>query len=357
MNDSRDQHAPATQPATTLLDEIRVLQRDLAEAGDALALIEHAPTGLIELNTRLEVLHANDAARSLLLAQRSGETLLGQNLSALIHPDSREPFDRTWREFMNGAAHRSEILQVQVSGSSRYIRITLNRLDDRLFAWIEDRSENRALGTQIKQARAPAREFLHELNNALTAGSGYLDLAQSLVERPPEPARNNPERLRHYLQEIRRSLARTENLIAGAKTTAPPGPESGNLMRRHILLVDDEEPILKLLAELLRQHGYKVTAVAEGRRALRYFEGRCGEIDLVILDHVMPEISGIGLATEMLARSPTMPIVLCTDDDKLIDAQRAGQIHIRHFLSKPIDMNTLVEMVADLLERRDAEAG
>ena len=81
------------------------------------------------------------------------------------------------------------------------------------------------------------------------------------------------------------------------------------------------------------------------------YETHQQDVDLVIMDQVMPEMSGIALATELLALNLEQPIVLCTGDQSLIQEQSAGKVRIRHFLSKPIDINELTEMVATIVDK------
>jgi len=116
------------------------------------------------------------------------------------------------------------------------------------------------------------------------------------------------------------------------------------------LVVDDEAQITEFLAELLRAQQYKVTAFTESTEALEYYKTNWKQVDLVIMDQIMPEMSGITLATELLAYDRSQPIVLCTGDQMLINEQTAGNLKIRHFLSKPIDINELTAMVSNIID-------
>jgi PAS domain S-box-containing protein len=92
-----------------------------------------------------------------------------------------------------------------------------------------------------------------------------------------------------------------------------PAPQLEALPRgngERILFLDDEEAICKLAMQLLTRLGYRVTTYCNPVDALAHFTGGQMDFDLVITDLTMPRMTGIEVATRLLARQPALPIIL-----------------------------------------------
>jgi DNA-binding NtrC family response regulator len=114
-----------------------------------------------------------------------------------------------------------------------------------------------------------------------------------------------------------------------------------------ILVVDDEEDIRALLAEILNDEGYSVTiaANAEQARAAR----RAAEFDLVLLDIWMPDIDGITLLKEWQETGVTGPVVMMSGHgtvDTAVEATRLGAVD---FIEKPVSLSKLLRTVGKAL--------
>lgn len=121
-----------------------------------------------------------------------------------------------------------------------------------------------------------------------------------------------------------------------------------------ILVVDDEEPIRKLLARFLGRRGYRVSVAEDGAQALRLV----GEVlpALVITDINMPSMDGIELISRLRTgpATRTLPVVLLTATQGLGDAEFQGASGADAFLVKPIAMADLLVAVEGLLGREGA---
>ena len=118
---------------------------------------------------------------------------------------------------------------------------------------------------------------------------------------------------------------------------------------KHILIIDDEVSITIYLSELLQKHGYKVTAFNNSQDALSYFEKLHDEIDLVLTDQTMPNITGKDMAVKMLAISKGMPIILCTGFSEHVDDKTALDLNIRAYIEKPIQSDELINTINSLV--------
>jgi len=126
--------------------------------------------------------------------------------------------------------------------------------------------------------------------------------------------------------------------------TLPTGKET-------VLLVDDEEELLKSLQQILRQLGYTVLSGSSTTTALKVFLKNPGGIDIIITDMAMPEMTGIQFAREALNVRPDIPIILCTGFSEFVDAEKAKDIGIRKFLMKPVDRQTLATVIRNVLDK------
>ncbi len=123
----------------------------------------------------------------------------------------------------------------------------------------------------------------------------------------------------------------------------------------HILLVDDEEPVVKVEKIMLERLGYRVTTRVSSMDALYAFKARPHAFDLVISDMTMPNMTGDQLSRAMLEIRPGMPIVICTGFSERIDKQKADAIGIKGFLKKPVIKSKMAEMVRTILDEAQGQ--
>lgn len=122
-------------------------------------------------------------------------------------------------------------------------------------------------------------------------------------------------------------------------------------MQKKILVVDDDELVLLALEELLRPKGYIVETVDSGQKALDLAKKE--SFDLVILDIVMPEVSGYEVCKKlrMLEGGEDIPIIMLTAKNSDEDREKGIEAGANLFLSKPISPEKLVELVEKALCR------
>ena len=118
----------------------------------------------------------------------------------------------------------------------------------------------------------------------------------------------------------------------------------------HILVVDDEESLCEILKFNLEKEGYDVTTALSAEEALAldlaYF-------DLMILDIMMGELSGFGLARILRKRTETMetPIIFCTALDSEADKIKGLDIGADDYISKPFSLAEVMARVRSVLRR------
>ncbi|MFN3238057.1 MAG: response regulator [Pseudomonadales bacterium] len=308
------------------------------------SLFDQIPVGLLTLDSTFSVVHLNAFARD------AFDLEPGADFTAKVHPDSQAAFE----QLLTTAPGQQHEIQLQRQDASTYTRCkVLAREADTWTLCFEDTTEVAALASQLKTARQPERRFVHEISNALTTTIGYTELIKLMIEEDDELSGERLSAVRRYEEEVFEGLRKADALIKNRRLGAAQQVSAAvPIRRKHVLVVDDEPQITEFLAELLTARHYKVTSFTDGKSALEYYRTHITEVDLVIMDQVMPEMSGITLATELLSLNLEQPIVLCTGDEMMIKEQSAGKLNIRHFLSKPIDINELTEMVSAIVDEK-----
>lgn len=117
--------------------------------------------------------------------------------------------------------------------------------------------------------------------------------------------------------------------------------------KKTILLVDDENYIVEMIAVTLEIKGYKVLSTDKALDALELFKNNQDEISLVISDQKMPRMLGTELAENILQIRNDIPIVIYTGFADEIDNNRAAHLNL-YIIKKPIIRN-LLKVVSDIL--------
>lgn len=117
-----------------------------------------------------------------------------------------------------------------------------------------------------------------------------------------------------------------------------------------ILLVDDEEGVREMAADVLTELGYMVKACANGLDAVEHYRAAWHEIDLVVLDMVMPEMNGPDAFHVMRAINPGVRVVLSSGFSVEGDAAELLAQGALAFIQKPFDLIEFSETIARALE-------
>jgi CheY-like chemotaxis protein len=125
--------------------------------------------------------------------------------------------------------------------------------------------------------------------------------------------------------------------------------QGGRVSEANILLVDDNDDVREITALLLGEDGYNVIGVPSGSLALGVLDTNPA-IDLLIVDYLMPEMSGVQLIREARAKQPEIRAIVITGygDDTRLSGEFADEIVVK----KPFTKEQLVLAVRDAIDRR-----
>jgi two-component system cell cycle sensor histidine kinase/response regulator CckA len=145
---------------------------------------------------------------------------------------------------------------------------------------------------------------------------------------------------------------------AGTAAAAAPGaladPAGGD---ETVLLVEDNEIVRRLACRVLRRAGYRILEACDGEAAMRVFRANASEVDLALIDVVMPGMSGRAVAENIRARNPSLPILFSSGydfrllDDALRDWEHTEIVH------KPYHPKELLRRVRDALDAKGRDDG
>jgi len=124
-------------------------------------------------------------------------------------------------------------------------------------------------------------------------------------------------------------------------------------MIRTILVVDDERTLREALAEAIEQDGLRVITAADGKEALERF--RAESPDLLLLDLMLPEVSGIEVC-RIVRRESAVPIIMLTAKDSEIDKVVGLELGADDYVTKPFSLHELMARIRTQLRRLDAAA-
>ena len=116
-----------------------------------------------------------------------------------------------------------------------------------------------------------------------------------------------------------------------------------------ILLVDDEESIQKLLSFPLERAGFRVVHALDGEEALERF--RAEDIDLVVLDLMLPRLDGLEVCRRIRAEASAVPIIMLTARGEEVDKVLGLELGADDYITKPFSIREFMSRVRALLRR------
>ncbi len=133
---------------------------------------------------------------------------------------------------------------------------------------------------------------------------------------------------------------------------APDRQESINAMR--ILIVEDSKVLRDSLGQGLREAGYAVDSVADGKRALIHLQTT--DYDVVVLDWMLPEVDGLAVLSQMRSSGNNAAVLMLTAKDTVDDRVLGLTRGADDYLVKPFAFKECLARIGALVRRRHGQA-
>ncbi len=117
-----------------------------------------------------------------------------------------------------------------------------------------------------------------------------------------------------------------------------------------LLFIDDEQTFLKYLAKRLVLDGFLVRTTFSGEEGVQAAASE--DFDVAVVDLQMPGIDGIEVQKRLKELQPTLPCIVLTGHGSVENALESGKYNAFKFLSKPVDMDTLIETIQSAYAHR-----
>jgi PAS domain S-box-containing protein len=134
---------------------------------------------------------------------------------------------------------------------------------------------------------------------------------------------------------------------AETKETQVLTPVEGG--KERILLVDDEEQIVRMSQQMLERLGYHVTARTSSIETLEAFRAAPNKFDLVITDMTMPNMTGVQLTQKLIEIRSDIPVIICTGFSEKISEHKASIMGICGYVMKPVVRSELAKKIREVL--------
>lgn len=121
-----------------------------------------------------------------------------------------------------------------------------------------------------------------------------------------------------------------------------------------LLLVDDEKDFVNTLAERLELRGFQVQTALDGESALKIVETDPPQV--VVLDVLMPGLSGLYVLQQMKARVPQIPVILLTGRGSATEGAEGMQLGAYDYLMKPINIDNLIRKMERAVQSASAHS-
>lgn len=117
-----------------------------------------------------------------------------------------------------------------------------------------------------------------------------------------------------------------------------------------LLFIDDEQTFLKYLTKRLALDGFEVITTFSGEEGIKVAANE--DFDVAVVDLQMPGMNGIEVQKRLKELQPSLPCIVLTGHGSIENALESGKYNAFKFLSKPIDMDTLIDTINAAYEHR-----
>jgi len=141
----------------------------------------------------------------------------------------------------------------------------------------------------------------------------------------------------------------TDNFYVSSKIEFKTKTNSSSEQEKTILLIDDEDMVIKISEMMLKRLGYRVLKAHSGYEGLQLFEENKSKIDLIISDLEMPKMNGKEVMDKLREIDPQIKVILSSGALTNADEKNVVNKGFNGFIKKPYNMNTLCEKMTEII--------
>lgn len=182
--------------------------------------------------------------------------------------------------------------------------------------------------------------FRHDLNNHLMTIYNYAEILAN--DLPPD------DRKQRFAKSICVSALAIQNMVGEynpRKTAAAPK----KTVSATILILDDQPDIREIMAIMLQEEGYDVTACEKPSEAIEDIRKKSGKIDLLIADYSMPGMTGAEFADHVHLDYPDIPVIIVSGQEQSTLDKLQRMKSIKAIVKKPVIPEQLLESIEKVL--------
>lgn len=139
-----------------------------------------------------------------------------------------------------------------------------------------------------------------------------------------------------------------------AEKTAPLPVKKASIKHlngnEHILVIDDEPPVLSIVERILEKFGYQIHMEPNGCDAMKYLEKNHKNTDLILSDMTMPKMTGLELSKKIKALDIDIPVIIMTGYSRLLSPEAVADSGIAAVVEKPIAPELFVQKIRETLD-------
>lgn len=124
-----------------------------------------------------------------------------------------------------------------------------------------------------------------------------------------------------------------------------------------VLVVDDDQEFAQMIGESLEMEGFIVATALSGKEAIDYYRDKSGEIDVILLDMLLPEMAGTEIFRRLKELNPDAKIVLCSGFSSEGDASALMEKGALAFIQKPFHIAEAVDVLSGILQKDGGRTG
>ncbi|HID40409.1 MAG TPA: response regulator [Calditrichaeota bacterium] len=117
---------------------------------------------------------------------------------------------------------------------------------------------------------------------------------------------------------------------------------------QRILLVDDDEMVRNTTKEILKYLGYEVTVACGGEEAIEIYKNKKNQIDLLIIDLIMPKMNGVTCFESLKKLDPKVPVIISSGISEISKKESILQMGVAAFIQKPFTIDVLQSTLSSL---------